>query len=92
MIDGTAAAQAAHLLTLQFLAWVGEGTHGYAEAMEAWRSACPRLSIWEDAFAEGLVALDGSGGRGMSQARVILTPRGVARLAAAGRPTLRSAA
>jgi uncharacterized membrane protein len=92
MVDGAAAGHAARLLTLQFLAWVGEGAHGYAEAMEAWRSSCPRLSIWEDAFADGLVTLDGAGIGRMGAARVVLTPRGVAMLAAAGRPTLRDAA
>jgi hypothetical protein len=91
MIDGAAAGHAAHLLTLQFLAWVGDGSHSYAAAMEAWRSSCPRLSIWEDAFADGLVALDVAATR-MRDARVVLTPRGVAMLAAAGRPTLRDAA
>ena len=36
-------------LTEQFLAWVADRPRTYAEAMEAWRSSCPRLSIWEDA-------------------------------------------
>jgi hypothetical protein len=44
-------------LTLQFLAWLSERPRSYGEAMEAWRSSCPRLSIWEDAMAEGLIEL-----------------------------------
>ena len=32
----------AHALTLQFLAWVAERPRSYADAMEAWRSTCPR--------------------------------------------------
>ena len=75
--------RAARLLTLQFLAWVAGGTARYAEAMEGWRSSCPRLSIWEDALAEGLVALDGRDAAGMAEARVLLTPRGRALLASA---------
>lgn len=75
--------QAARLLTLQFLAWVDGGTARHAEAMERRRSSCPRLSIWGDALAEGLVALDARGAACMAQARVLLTPRGQALLAAA---------
>jgi hypothetical protein len=55
--------------TLQLLAWVAERPRTYADVMEAWRSSCPRLSIWEDATTDGLVRLEG--GR-----CVVLTPRG----------------
>jgi hypothetical protein len=75
---------AAHALTLQFLAWVAEAPRTYADAMEAWRSTCPRLSIWEDAILEGLVAFDGAGGATRNQSRVVLTSRGRARLVAGG--------
>jgi hypothetical protein len=83
----------AHALTLQFLAWVAEGTRTYAQAMEAWRSSCPRLSIWEDAILDGLVAFDGGATRDRS--RVTLTQKGRALLRAgedetkAGRSTTR---
>ena len=68
----------ADALTLQFLAWVAEAPRSYAQAMEAWRSSCPRLSIWEDAILDGLVAFEGSATR--NQSRVILTAKGRARL------------
>jgi hypothetical protein len=42
-MDASSTASAA--LTLQFLAWVDDGPRTYGEAMEAWRSTCPRLSI-----------------------------------------------
>ncbi len=78
----------AHALTLQFLAWVAQGPRTYAQAMEAWRSTCPRLSIWEDAVLDGLVAFDHGPTR--DQSRVTLTPKGRALLgasqAAAPRP------
>ena len=45
---------AAAALTLQFLGSVGDG-RTYGETMEAWRSTCPRMSIWEDALSGGLV-------------------------------------
>ncbi len=44
-------------LTLQFLAWLDERPRSYGEAMDAWRTSCPRLSIWEDAMGEGLIEL-----------------------------------
>ncbi|HUI96190.1 MAG TPA: hypothetical protein VLX44_10585 [Xanthobacteraceae bacterium] len=65
-------------LTLQFLAWVAETPRTYAQAMEAWRSTCPRLSIWEDAILDGLVAFDAAATRDRS--RVVLTPKGRALL------------
>jgi len=42
-------------LTLQMLHWIAQGTHSYAEVLEVWKSSCPRLAIWEDACANGLV-------------------------------------
>jgi hypothetical protein len=41
--------------------------------MDAWQSSCPRLSIWEDALADGLVRFE----RGL----VALTDTGRATLA-----------
>ena len=79
-IRGTAMSNPAHALTLQFLAWIAEDTRTYAQAMEAWRSSCPRLSIWEDAILDGLVAFDSGATR--DRARVTLTPKGRALLRA----------
>lgn len=50
-------ADALGMLTLQLLAWVAERPRTYAETMEAWRTSCPRLSVWEDASLGGLVRL-----------------------------------
>ena len=52
---------AADLLTLQFLSWVEERPRTYGDAMDRWRTSCPRLSIWEDACIDGLVEF-GAGG------------------------------
>jgi hypothetical protein len=65
-------------LTLQFLAWVADGPRTYGEAMDAWRSTCPRLSIWEDAVRDGLVRLENGGA--MKSSLVVLTLAGKARL------------
>lgn len=62
-------------LTVQFLAWVDEAPRTYGDAMEAWRTSCPRLSIWDDAIRDGLVRMDKGGGP-MRQSLVLLTRRG----------------
>jgi hypothetical protein len=61
----------ASLIMLQFLAWVADRPRTYREAMDAWRTSCPRLSVWEDAIIDGLVRLDTGNGRA-----VVLTPHG----------------
>ena len=67
---------AADLLTVQFLAWVDERPRSYGDAMDRWRTSCPRLSIWEDAILEGLVQVENGPGRSRDQAAVTLTRRG----------------
>ena len=60
----------------QFLSWCAARPRSHAEAMDAWRSNCPRLSVWEDALAEGLLRVEG-------EAQMVrLTEAGRARLAA----------
>ncbi len=66
-------------LTLQFLAWIGEAPRAYGEVMDAWRTSCPRLSIWEDAVQGGLVEVE-HGGCAMRERVVTLTERGRAAL------------
>jgi hypothetical protein len=49
-------------LMLELLAWVASRPRTYAEAIDAWRSNCPRHSVWEDALIEGLVQVVRRGG------------------------------
>lgn len=42
-------------LTRQLLDWIGQEPRNYVETMEAWRTSCPRLTIWEDAMSAGLI-------------------------------------
>jgi hypothetical protein len=42
-------------LIRDFLDWVAAAPRSYAEAMEVWRTSCPRLTVWEDAVDEGLI-------------------------------------
>jgi hypothetical protein len=55
--------------TLQLLEWLKESDRSYADTVAVWHSHCPRLMVWEDAIADGLVAVrDGC---------VVLTKRGL---------------
>jgi hypothetical protein len=49
--------------TLELLTWLAVRPRTYRETMEAWRTSCPRLSVWEDAVADRLVEVrrDGAG-------------------------------
>ena len=67
-------------LTRDFLSWLELTPRSYAETMEAWRSSCPRLTIWEDALADDLVRVEGGKGTSWGQQMVGLTPRGRAAL------------
>jgi DNA-binding PadR family transcriptional regulator len=51
-------------LVLDLLEWVAKQPRPYEEFMEAWRTSCPRLPIWEDAVDHGLIVRvreDGAG-------------------------------
>ena len=45
----------ARALTLQLLQWIHQRSCTREEVLDAWRTSCPRLSIWEDACVDGLV-------------------------------------
>jgi len=45
-------------LTVQMLEWLAERPRSYAETLEAWKTSCPRLTIWEDAVLDGLVRVE----------------------------------
>jgi hypothetical protein len=42
-------------LLFEMLAWLARDARPYAEVMDAWRTSCPRLTVWEDAVERGLV-------------------------------------
>jgi hypothetical protein len=54
-----------------------EGERNYEEVMDAWRTSCPKLPVWEEANERGLVERDDVGGRS------------VVRVTAAGRELVR---
>ena len=50
-------------LILDLLEWLATGERSYEEVMEAWRTSCPRLTVWEDASDRGLIASEQVRGR-----------------------------
>jgi hypothetical protein len=62
-------------LIVDMVEWVAARPRGYAETLDAWRTSCPRLPVWETAFDRGLLRraalADGTPG-------VIVTPAGEA--------------
>ncbi len=50
-------------LILDLLEWVGRKERTYEETMDAWRTSCPRLPVWEDANDRGLVERASANGR-----------------------------
>ena len=67
--------------TVELLSWLSSRTRTYDEAIEAWHSHCPRLTVWEDALIEGLIRIERANGNSI----VALTGRGRATLDRAGR-------
>ena len=65
-------------LILDLLEWVSTKTRTYEEVMDAWRTSCPRLPVWEDATDQELLRVEQMDG----DACVRLTDRGFARLRA----------
>jgi D-3-phosphoglycerate dehydrogenase len=42
-------------LVLDLLEWLSHRNRSYEETMDAWRTSCPKLPVWEDANDHGLV-------------------------------------
>jgi hypothetical protein len=51
-------------LILDLIEYLTDGPRPYAEVMDAWRTSCPRLPVWEDAVDAGFVARISSNGNG----------------------------
>jgi hypothetical protein len=67
-------ADAVESLILDLLEWVGRKERSYRETMDAWRTSCPRLPVWEDANDRGLVEMASANGSLLVRA----TPAGLA--------------
>ena len=65
-------------LILDLLEWIGREPRSHADVIDAWRTSCPRLTVWEDAMDRGFAARAHAPGRAV-----------MIRLTAAGRDFLR---
>jgi hypothetical protein len=59
-------------LLCDLLVWLARDARSYDEVMEAWRTSCPRLPVWEDANELGFVEQTRADGLAM----VRITPAG----------------
>ena len=50
---------------LDFVEWIAREPRAYAEVVGAWKTSCPRLTIWEDAADGGYVARENVAGVGL---------------------------
>jgi D-3-phosphoglycerate dehydrogenase / 2-oxoglutarate reductase len=48
-------AESVDSLVLDLLEWIGPAARPYDEVMDAWRTSCPRLPVWEEATKRGLL-------------------------------------
>jgi hypothetical protein len=69
-------------LVMDLIAFVAGEPRPYDEVMDAWRTSCPRLTVWEDAIDRGLVSR-GRDSRGVLA--VTATSSGLTLLREAGR-------
>ena len=76
MIRSAAMTDVVEPLILDLLEWVARRERTYEEVIEAWRTSCPRLPVWEDANDRGLLATAAGNGRTIVQ----VTPSGRALL------------
>ena len=56
-------------LIVDLLDWLSRRDRTYEETMDAWRTSCPKLTVWEDANDQGLVRVEGG-------SRVVVTEAG----------------
>jgi hypothetical protein len=77
-------AAAPSALLVELLEWITARPRTYSETMEAWRTSCPRMPVWEDAIIGGLVEVLPGNRSGVNGSWVKITPPGQALLAARG--------
>jgi hypothetical protein len=73
-------------LILDLLEWIAMKPRPYSEVMDAWRTSCPRLPVWEDANDRGFVVHWRPAGQ---EPVVDVTPLGRRFLEEHGRPMAR---
>ena len=66
-------------LIVDLVEWVSKAPRSYSEVMDAWRTSCPRLTVWEDAVDRGYLVRERVEGGNIA---VKVTPKGLKFLAA----------
>jgi hypothetical protein len=69
-------------LILDLLEWIAREPRSYADVLDAWRTSCPRLTVWEDCIDRGYATREHHAGR---EVMVALTQEGRDFLGAHGR-------
>jgi hypothetical protein len=69
-------------LVLDLVEWVARTPRPLADVLDAWRTSCPRLTVWEDAVDRGFVVREVTGDDGV---KVRATEAGLAFLRENGR-------
>lgn len=69
-------------LLLDLVAWIAERPRPYTDVLDAWRTSCPRLPVWEEAVDRGYVRRVAGGSDG---AVIHVTAAGTTFLARHGR-------
>jgi hypothetical protein len=77
LLGGPVMSDPVESLIVDLLEWIGRAPRPYAEVMEAWRTSCPRLPVWEEANARGFIEQRHAAGTG---AIVLVSPAGLRHL------------
>ncbi len=74
MSDATIESLGITSLLLDLLEWLARGDQRYEDVMDAWRTSCPKLPVWEEANDRGFIT------KGQTEAgcMVKITPAGLA--------------
>ncbi len=59
------ASETVDALVLDLLEWIGPTPRPYDEVLDAWRTSCPRLPVWEEANRCGFVVRQHRPGEGV---------------------------
>lgn len=70
-------------LILDLVEWVAQQPRPLDDVMEAWRTSCPRLPVWEDVVDRGFVTREPAEDMGLGKGRIVC-------VSAAGRAFLKS--
>jgi hypothetical protein len=70
----TDVSSALEALILDLLEWIGPAPRDYSEVIDAWRTSCPHLPVWEEANARGFIVRQHTQG---ARAMVAVTALGI---------------